>query len=182
MRAKGQSGVPTAQAATSPPVEPAEPEAGRPGGGPRNKPSLRVRALALLARREHSRLELETKLAGDQTDPNELARLLDEFERRGWLSERRLAEQQVARARGRYGPKRVLHDLRAKGVEGAALGEVAAQLKAGEVENARAVWRKRFGRPPTDLKERARQARFLAGRGFSSEVIRQVLAGETEES
>jgi regulatory protein len=138
--------------------------------------------LALLARREHSRLELETKLAGDQADPKELASLLDEFERRGWLSERRLAEQQVARARGRYGPKRVLHDLRAKGVEGSALEEVAAQLKAGELENARAVWRKRFGRPPADLNERARQTRFLAGRGFSSEAIRQVLAGEPEES
>ena len=64
---------------------------------------------------------------------------------------------------------------------GEVLEQTAALLKGSELEQARAVWRKRFGQPPADLKERARQSRFLHGRGFSAEVIRQVVGGEWEE-
>lgn len=151
------------------------------------KAGLRARALRLLARREHSRLELTNKLAGPDTDPVELAGLLDELERRGWLSEQRLAEQQVARARGRYGTRRVLSDLRSKGVAEEVLEQTAARLKGSELEEARAVWRKRFGQAAgraqdsADPRERARQARFLHGRGFSAEVIRRVIGAQWEE-
>lgn len=151
------------------------------------KASLRARALRLLARREHSRMELSTRLTGPDTDARELAALLDDLERRGWLSEQRLAEQQVARSRGRYGTRRVLSDLRKKGVTAPVLEAAAAMLESSQLEEARAVWRKRFGRagadPPAsaDPKERARQARFLHGRGFSAEVIHRVVGGEGEE-
>jgi regulatory protein len=87
----------------------------------------------------------------------------------------------VARARGRYGPRRVLNDLKEKGLSADALARAAGQLKQSELESAFEVWRKRFGKPPEDLKDRARQARFLAGRGFSSEVIRAVLGADPEE-
>jgi regulatory protein len=97
------------------------------------------------------------------------------------LSEARIAEQHVARARGRYGPRRVLNDLKEKGLSADALARAAGQLKQSELESAFEVWRKRFGKPPEDLKDRARQARFLAGRGFSSEVIRAVLGADPEE-
>ena len=40
---------------------------------------------------------------------------------------------------------------------------------------AREVWRKKFGQPPADAAERARQLRFLAARGFSGEVARRAL-------
>jgi regulatory protein len=135
----------------------------------------------LLARREHSRSELARKLEGPDADPGELAALLDDLEQRGWLSEQRLAEQHVARAKGRYGARRVLADLRGKGVAGEVLERAAAQLKTSELEDARAVWRKRFGRTGADPKERARQSRFLQGRGFSTEVIRQVVGGDRED-
>lgn len=72
----------------------------------------------------------------------------------------------------------MLADLRSKGVSDEVLAEAATLLKGSELEWARAVWRKRFGQLPADLKERARQSRFLHGRGFSAEVIRQVLGGE----
>ena len=121
---------------------------------------------------------MTSKLNGADTDPAELAALLDELEQRGWLSEQRLAEQHVARARGRYGAGRVLRDLSNKGVAAEILEQTAAVLKRSELEQARAVWRKRFGVPAADAKERARQWRFLHGRGFSAEVIRQVVGGE----
>jgi regulatory protein len=143
--------------------------------------NLRNRALRLLARREHSRRELERKLAGEAGDPEVLASLLDEFERRGWLSEARVAEQRLARARGRYGPRRVLNDLKEKGLSAEALARAAGDLRQSELESATEVWRKRFGKPPADPKDRARQARFLAGRGFSTEVIRAVLGAEPDE-
>jgi len=136
----------------------------------------------MLARREHSREELKRKLGGAETAPGELDGLLDEFEKQGWLSERRLADQAVVLARGRYGSRRVLDQLRQKGVAGEPLARAMDALKAQELESAQAVWRKRFGRPAADLSEKAKQARFLAARGFAPEAIQQVLKGMFEES
>ena len=136
----------------------------------------------MLARREHSREELKRKLGGAETAPGELDGLLDEFEKQGWLSERRLADQAVVLARGRYGSRRVLDQLRQKGVAGEPLARAMDALKAQELESAQAVWRKRFGRPAADLSEKAKQARFLAARGFAPEAIQQVLKGIFEES
>jgi len=136
----------------------------------------------MLARREQSREELKRKLGGAETAPGELDGLLDEFEKQGWLSERRLADQAVVLARGRYGSRRVLDQLRQKGVAGEPLARAMDALKAQELESAQAVWRKRFGRPAADLSEKAKQARFLAARGFAPEAIQQVLKGMFEES
>jgi regulatory protein len=43
------------------------------------------------------------------------------------------------------------------------------------------VWARRFGQPAADRAERARQARFLAGRGFSADSIRRVTGGDPTE-
>jgi regulatory protein len=48
-------------------------------------------------------------------------------------------------------------------------------LRASEFARARAVWLKRFGGAPADSAERVRHMRFLASRGFSHDVIRQLL-------
>jgi regulatory protein len=58
---------------------------------------------------------------------------------------------------------------------------VAGAARATEVERARAAWRKRFGQLPADAAERAKQIRFLQGRGFSFDVIRRVIAGTEDE-
>jgi len=141
---------------------------------------LRVRALKALAQREHSRSELEAKLRPFAESPEELGLLLDEFEKRGWLSEARFVEQLTAVRRRRFGAARILHELRDKGVSAAALAALRPQLKDSEIEAARAVWNKKFGKLPATLAERAKQARFLASRGFSAEVVRQLLRAEEE--
>ena len=144
--------------------------------------SLRVRALRLLARRDHSRDELKRKLSADEdADEASIEALLDEFQHKGWLSDQRVAERMVSGARGRYGSRRVLDRLREKGVEADELARAAAGLAQQELESARALWAKRFGRAPATLREKARQARFLAGRGFSSEVIHRVLGTDPED-
>ncbi len=147
---------------------------------PAPPPSLRTRALKALARREHSRQELQAKLQPHAEDPAEIGPLLDDLEKRGWLSEARFVEQLTTVRRRRFGAARILHELREKGVSEAALSAAQSRLRDGEVEAARAVWKKKFGSLPTTLEQRAKQARFLASRGFSAEAVHKVLRSEEQ--
>ena len=144
-------------------------------------PSLRTRALKALGRREHSRQELQAKLQPFAEDPDELDALLDELEKRGWLSEARFVEQLTTTRRRKFGAARIVHELREKGVSDDAISAAQTQLKAGEVEAARAVWKKKFGEMPRSLQERGKQARFLASRGFSAEAVHAVLKKSCED-
>ena len=143
--------------------------------------TLRQRALKLLARREHSRSELARKLAPHAEDPSEIEQILEDLEKRGWLSESRLTEQVIHARRARFGARRIEHELRSRGVSEEAVAAAVPELKKGELEAARAVWRKKFGRLPTGQAERARQARFLQARGFDMEVVLKVIKGEAED-
>ncbi len=150
---------------------------------PRDRPvSLRSRALGLLARREHSRHELEVKLA-PLADTAELTRLLDGLEADGWLSDARVVEQAVE-GRRRLGSRRIVGDLRRKGVAQDLIDAALPKIRQHELASARDVWRRKFGRrfggPPPDAAERARQMRFLLARGFSMDVAARVLRGEDE--
>ncbi len=144
---------------------------------PAKEPSLRARALRHLARREHTRHELALKLAPHAESETEVAQILDDFTQRGWLSEQRAAEQIVHARIRRYGPVRIRRDLEAKGVSVEAATAVLATLKEGELEAARAVWKRKFRAPPANAAERAKQTRFLLGRGFGSEVIVKLFRG-----
>jgi regulatory protein len=141
--------------------------------------SLRARALRLLAGREHTRRELERKLAAD-AEPAEIEAVLKEFESRGWLSESRVTEQLVHARKSRFGARRIERDLRERGVSEDAVSAAVSGLKEGELERARAVWRRKFRNPPAGPRERARQVRFLQGRGFELDVIFKVIAGAEE--
>jgi regulatory protein len=143
--------------------------------------SLRARALKLLARRDYSSVELERKLAPYVADVGELSALFEELRRLGWLSEQRLAEQLVQKSAGRFGARRIVEQLQERGIDHELAARVRGELQASELQRARAVWGKRFGRLPADLRERGRQARFLEQRGFDAEVIRRVLRGVAEE-
>jgi len=139
--------------------------------------SLRNRALGLLARREHTRTELQRKLATHAEDPQELADLLDDLSRRGWLSDVRFAEALVQSKQAKFGTTWLAHELRERGVADSVIREQLADLKESELERARQVWQSKFGVIPTDAKARAKQMRFLQSRGFSLEVIGKVVRG-----
>jgi len=143
-------------------------------GGP---PSLKARAIGLLSRREHSRSELARKLAPHCDDPAELEAVLDDLERENWLSQQRFAESLVHRRAPRHGMRRIMHELRQHGLPDDTLGEMAESLRATEQQRAHQVWLKRFGTPPADAAEYARQYRYMAARGFSADCLRSVLAG-----
>jgi regulatory protein len=139
-----------------------------------------------LAAREHSRAELERKLAPhlppDSDGAVELARVLDELTAKGLISEARVAESVLHRRAGRLGNARVLHELRAKVLSEDVLADAADHLRATELARARQVWQTRFGQPPQNAAEQARQMRFLAGRGFSGDVIRRVFAAADDDT
>jgi regulatory protein len=134
----------------------------------------------MLTRREYSRLELARKLAPFAGDPEEIPALLADFEQRGWLSETRVVEEVIAARRRRYGSQRIEHELREKGLSEEAIGGALAHLKENELDAARTVWRKKFGVAPANASDKARQIRFLQGRGFSFDTIRRILNSDED--
>jgi regulatory protein len=161
--------------------------------------SLKMRAITLLAQREHSRIELRRKLlriareqvkAGREGDlpsaaaspaesdaevdlTSEVDELLVWLQAQGYLSEARFVESRIHARAQRYGNLRIQQELAQHGLSLGA--DSQAQLKDSEFERALAIWRRKFGVTAEDAAGRAKQTRFLIGRGFSSEVIRRVL-------
>lgn len=150
--------------------------------------SLKGRGLQILAQREHSRSELRRKLlVHAQKDEAEAAAaierveaVLDWLQANRYLCEERFVESRVHARASRFGNLRIRQELAQHGVTLSA--EAAQQLKQSERERAREVWSRKFGQAPLDAAERARQMRFLAGRGFSSEAIRWAVQGAEDES
>ena len=144
---------------------------------PRPTLSLKGRALRLLSGREHSRAELERKLAAHEEEPGQLARILDELQARDFINEQRVVDSVVHRRCGKLGALRIRQELQSKGLDQEKVQAALAGLKASELVRAREVWARKFDALPADASERGKQARFLAARGFDGEVVRRVLAG-----
>jgi regulatory protein len=136
---------------------------------------LRQRAVRLLARREHTRAELLHKLAPHGT-PVEIESVLNELASRGLQSDARFAESYLRSQATRLGTARLRQALRSRGVDAALIArQMENAALPDELELTRAVWTRKFAAPPADAREWAKQARFLQGRGFSSETIRKLL-------
>ena len=163
----------------------------------KQSPSLKARALRLLSMREYSRKGLAAKLeesaarmlkfASAEEDSEELVpaiplavqieTVLDEFEVRGWLSDQRFAEALVRRRSERFGTRKIQDELAQAGVDSSKTADLLKNLKETEYQRAHELWLRKFGTLATEQKERARQYRFLAFKGFSSDVVSKVVAG-----
>jgi len=171
--------TPGADAGRDPARDPAGSSSGR---QPPKGPSLKARAVGYLSRREHARSELARKLRPHAEDPADIDAVLDELQREGWLSNERFAQSLVHRRAPQRGTARVVQELKQHGVDENQVAELREQLRATEYERAQAAWQKRFGGDrPADRAEYARQARFLAGRGFAHDVIRRLLGASDDE-
>ena len=145
-------------------------------------PGLRERALRHLARRDHSRAELAHKLA-DHGSPEEIEAVLSRMAELGLLSDARYAEAWVRSKAARYGSARLRSELGRRGLSRELVdAAITAECVQSELERARTVWSGKFGAPPTDAREWARQARFLQTRGFAVDVIRKLLKERPDES
>ena len=144
--------------------------------------SIKGRALRYLSQREHSRSELERKLARHVEDASDnsaaelVAHALDELAAHGFLSEARVAESVLAGAGQRFGVRRLKQVMQSKGLSPDLVAATVQQARGTELERALQVWQRKFGSLAEDAAGRARQMRFLAARGFESDVIRRVVA------
>ncbi|MGH8201290.1 MAG: regulatory protein RecX [Steroidobacteraceae bacterium] len=143
--------------------------------------AIRAVALILLARRDWLTGELSAELLAAGTDPQTTAGVIAELVRERLLNDARYAEHYVAsRAERGQGPLRIMADLGSLGVPREL---IEAVLEAGPDWGAlaEAVRRRKFGaEPPDSVAERARQARFLQYRGFSSDHIRAATGADLE--
>ena len=146
--------------------------------GERNSLSLKARAVRYLSRREYSRMELQQKLRRYMTEfesDDDLQGVLNDLERKGYLSDERFAQSRVRVRSARYGNMRLAYELKASGVNSELINRAIDELGASEFDRAKQLWLKRFGEPAEDFKERGKQMRYLLARGFSMETARKVV-------
>lgn len=146
-------------------------------------PSLKSRALRLLSTREYSRTELEKKLAPFEAVEGTLGKALDELQAKGFINEQRVLESVLHRRANKLGTMRIRQELESKGLAPEAVLDAVELLRSTELERARAVWEKKFGKSEkstaSNPAERAKQMRFLATRGFSGDAIRKLIPSFT---
>ncbi|HSH88101.1 MAG TPA: recombination regulator RecX [Methylophilus sp.] len=143
--------------------------------------SLRQRALEYLSKREYSAVELAQKLKAYASETDDIAALIADFKTRGWLSDARYTEQMVHARQAKFGIARVANELREKGIDDSLVAEAVAKLQVNEVERAGEIWRKKFKAAPATREEWAKQARFLQSRGFTFDVIKNILNRHAED-
>ena len=133
-------------------------------------------ALRLLARREHSVLELRHKLTGRHFTDSIVDTVVMQLVEQGLLSDQRFAEVYVrSRFERGYGPLRIRAELRERGISGDLTEQMLAGLSRRWVESAGRQRSKRFGHQlPADYRQRTKQMRFLQQRGFTSDQIQAV--------
>lgn len=138
--------------------------------------TLKARAIALLARREYARAELAARLIATGAARDEVEALLDELQQLGLLSDTRFAGALVRQKAASHATRAIARELRERGVAKDVAAVALAESGAGdELAAAQALWQRRFGRPPADEREKARQIRFLLSRGYPPAVAFRVL-------
>jgi len=141
--------------------------------------AVRRTAMDLLARREHGRVELTRKLRQRGAPPEMIEAALDRLTEEGLLSEARYLESFVSyRARSGYGPMRIREEPSQRGLQRADIELALRESDINWQEQLKETWQRKFsGQLPVDARERARQGRFLAYRGFSMEMINRLFSG-----
>lgn len=138
---------------------------------------IRWSAMDILARREHSRLELQQKLQLRYPEAVTLIeQILQDLQTELLQSDQRFIESYVAmRRRKGYGPQRLRQELREKGIDQVLVCDELARPEYDWCAEAEQVLYKKFSEPAREPKERARQMRFLQYRGFSHEHIQAAM-------
>jgi regulatory protein len=142
-----------------------------------DEPACRQQALNLLARREHSRLELERKLSARSYPDAVISVVLDALEAAKLLDSARFTESFIrSRVSKGHGPVRIRRDLAERGIASAESADFLRDADIDWYAAAKRARSKKFGdMPMTDFKQRARQSRFLQYRGFTIDQIKAAL-------
>lgn len=142
--------------------------------------SIREAAMNYLSRREHSIYELSQKLQQKDYESDDIAAALVRLTEQGLLSDYRFTEafinQRISRGSG---PLKIRAELRQKGVSDDIITEFLNERDEQWLKSAQSVRIKKYGEElPVDLKEKARQSRFLQSRGFSTEQTRYAMCDD----
>ncbi|GMR16605.1 MAG: recombination regulator RecX [Gammaproteobacteria bacterium] len=140
--------------------------------------TIRVAAMDYLSRREHATHELFQKLlAKAEYEADDISEALVRLTDQGLLSDERFTEAFIHQRINRgSGPLKIRAELRQKGISDAMIGTFLNERDKLWQESALAVRIKKYGSErPSDLKETARQSRFLQSRGFTSEQTRYAM-------
>ncbi|MFZ6759375.1 recombination regulator RecX [Undibacterium sp. Ji50W] len=143
--------------------------------------SLKARALRYLSMREHSRMELERKLARYAEEGDDIEGVLNFLEAAKYLSGERFSESLVNRRQARFGNNRILAELQSHGLDAQDIEHVKEDLKVSELERAIQVLHRKFPHPPQDHQAKMKQAAFLQQRGFSSRATQAAMRAPRDE-
>ena len=135
-------------------------------------------SLRMLAMRDMSRMQFVQKLSAKAFASEEIGVAVAWCEAEGWLNEARYADVTARRLGQKYGASRISHTLRQKGVNDLAIAETVAILRESELARALRIWSRRFAAIPDSADARVKQTRYLQSRGFSFDVIKQILSGQ----
>ena len=158
----------------------------RPGPSDPAKPkrSAYDKALGLLARREHSRKELKTKLRQGGYEGEETTDAIDRLGEQHYQDDDRFAEVLLrSRISQGYGPMRLRVELKSHGLADARIRELMDEAEVDWGASAAAQLRRRYGGAGTsDPAERNRRAQFLLRRGFAAATVRRVTHADVDEA
>jgi regulatory protein len=135
--------------------------------------SIRRKAMDLLARREHSALELRRKLLSREFDEATVDEVLARLQHDRLQSDERFTESYVHhRVNAGVGPLKIRQELLQRGI-GDDLAQQYLDSMSDQWDEMMAQQRvRKFGETiPQDLKDRMKQARFLQNRGFSPDSV-----------
>ena len=131
--------------------------------------------MAYLARREYSRAELREKLIATGATRDAADAVLDQMTAQGYLSDARFANALVRQRTGTVSKRAISASLKAKGVDAEVASAALAGSEVDDHDAMVALWRRKFGAPPGNDREKARQIRFLQSRGFALSAIFRLL-------
>lgn len=149
-----------------------------PAGPPTAGPPASTTGASTLAGAEPAAAAANDDL--ERTDPEAAVdQLLDWLVAHQYLSDTRFVESRVNARSRKQGALRIKLELSRHGL--ALEPDQAATLRATEFARAQALWQRKFGAVATEPRERAKQARFLASRGFGADVVRRIVGGQDED-
>lgn len=140
------------------------------------------KALGLLARREHSRRELQQKLGRGGFSRDESSTAVERLGDQGYQDDDRFAGSLFRNRVGQgYGPARIRAELRSQGIPDATVRSLIESADVDWDDLAANQLRRRYGSPSADPAERQKRAQFLLRRGFAAATVRVLTHADAED-
>lgn len=138
--------------------------------------TIRIKAMDLLARREHSVKELLRKLCERYEETELIADVVRQLSEDNLVSDSRFAEMYIRSRIGRqFGPVKIKNDLRERGVSEDKIRFALNEANQNWLQLIQELSEKKYGKTlPSEAKETAKRMRFFQSRGFDTDCIRSV--------